>query len=124
MQNKIGSIVAIEPSSGEVLCMVSAPYYKPSLLTGKDFAKAYKNLKRNDSIKPLINRPIYNDKYRPGSIFKIVQALIAMENGVIDSNTSFICDKSIIGCHSHEQPDNLMKAIKHSCNPYFFSGIK
>ena len=124
MQNKIGSIVAIEPSSGEVLCMVSAPYYKPSLLTGKDFAKAYKNLKRNDSIKPLINRPIYNDKYRPGSIFKLVQALIAMENGVIDSNTSFICDKSIIGCHNHEQPDNLMKAIKHSCNPYFFHVYK
>ena len=124
MENKIGSIVAIEPSSGEVLCMVSAPYYKPSLLTGKDFAKAYKNLKRNDSIKPLINRPIYNDKYRPGSIFKLVQALIAMENGVIDSNTSFICDKSIIGCHNHEQPDNLMKAIKHSCNPYFFHVYK
>ena len=104
--------------------MVSAPYYKPSLLTGKDFAKAYKNLKRNDSIKPLINRPIYNDRYRPGSIFKLVQALIAMEKGVIDSNTSFICDKSIIGCHNHEQPYNLMKAIKHSCNPYFFHVYK
>ena len=65
MKNKIGSIVAIEPSSGEILCMVSAPFYKPSLLTGKDFSKEYKSLKQNDSLKPLINRPIYNDRYRP-----------------------------------------------------------
>mgnify|MGYP001258611744 CR=1 FL=1 len=124
MQNKIGSIVAIEPSSGEILCMVSAPFYKPSLLTGKDFAKEYKSLKQNDSLKPLINRPIYNDRYRPGSIFKLVQALIALQNGVIDSNSSFICDKRIIGCHNHEPPDNLIKAIKHSCNPYFYQVYK
>ena len=124
MQNKIGSIVAIEPSTGEVLCMVSAPSYNPSLLTGKDFSSAYKNLKKNDSIKPLINRPIYNDRYRPGSIFKLVQALIALQQGVISPNTSFICDKRIIGCHDHEQPNNIFKAIKHSCNPYFFQVYK
>ena len=124
MQNKIGSIVAIEPSTGEVLCMVSAPSYNPSLLTGKDFSSAYKNLKKNDSIKPLINRPIYNDRYRPGSIFKLVQALIALQQGVINPNTSFICDKRIIGCHDNEQPNNIFKAIKHSCNPYFFQVYK
>ena len=124
MKNKIGSIVAIEPSSGEVLCMVSAPSYKPSLLTGKDFSKAYKSLKKNDTIKPLINRPIYNDRYRPGSIFKLVQALIALERGVITENSSFICDKGIIGCHSHEPPNTLFTAIKHSCNPYFFQVYK
>jgi len=124
MQNKIGSVVAIEPSSGEVLCMVSAPSYSPSLLTGKKFPKAYKSLKQNDSLKPLINRPIYNDRYRPGSIFKLVQALIALEKGVINPNSSFICDKQIIGCHPHEHPDNLMKAIKHSCNPYFYQVYK
>ena len=70
MSNKIGSIVAIEPSSGEVLAMISAPNYDPSLLTGKFFSKQFKILKQNDSLKPLINRPVYNDKYRPGSIFK------------------------------------------------------
>ena len=124
MQNKIGSVVAIEPLSGEVLCMVSAPSYKPSLLTGKNFSKAYKKLKSNDSVKPLINRPIYNDRYRPGSIFKIVQALIALQQGVINPNSSFTCDKSIIGCHQHEEPTNIFKAIKHSCNPYFFQVYK
>jgi penicillin-binding protein 2 len=75
MKNKIGSIVAIEPSTGEVLAMVSAPSYNPSLLTGRNFSNEFKNLKQNDSLKPLINRPVYNDKYRPGSIFKLVQAL-------------------------------------------------
>ena len=124
MANKIGSIVAIEPSTGEILAMVSAPSYNPSLLTGKNFSKEFKKLKQNDSLKPLINRPVYNDKYRPGSIFKLVQALIALEDGVINQNTGFFCNKNIIGCHSHERPNNLQKAIKHSCNPYFFQVYK
>ena len=124
MAKKIGSIVAIEPSSGEILAMVSAPSYNPSLLTGKNFSKEFKKLKQNDSLKPLINRPVYNDKYRPGSIFKLVQALIALEDGVINENTGFFCNKNIIGCHSHERPNNLQKAIKHSCNPYFFQVYK
>ena len=72
----------------------------------------------------MINRPVYNDKYRPGSIFKLVQALIALEDGVINQNTGFFCNKNIIGCHSHERPNNLQKAIKHSCNPYFFQVYK
>ena len=124
MANKIGSIVAIEPSTGEILAMVSAPSYNPSLLTGKNFSKEFKKLKQNDSLKPLINRPVYNDKYRPGSIFKLVQALIALEEGVINQNTGFFCNKNLIGCHSHERPNNLQKAIKHSCNPYFFQVYK
>ena len=124
MSNKIGSIVAIEPSSGEVLAMISAPNYDPSLLTGKFFSKQFKNLKQNDSLKPLINRPVYNDKYRPGSIFKLVQALIALDDEVITPNTRFTCNKNIIGCHNHEPPSNLFKAIKNSCNPYFFQVYK
>ena len=124
MVNKIGSIVAIEPSSGEVLAMVSAPSYNPSSLTGRDFSNNFKILKKNDSLKPLINRPVYNDKYRPGSIFKLVQALIALEDGVILPETGFSCNKNIIGCHNHERPNNLTKAIKHSCNPYFFQVYK
>ena len=124
MSNKIGSIVAIEPSTGEILAMVSAPSYNPSLLTGKNFSDEFKILKENDSLKPLINRPVYNDKYRPGSIFKLVQALIALDEGVISPKTGFPCNKSIIGCHEHESPNNLLKAIKHSCNPYFFQVYK
>ena len=124
MTNKIGSIVAIEPSSGEILAMVSAPSYSPSLLTGKKFSNEFKLLKQNDSLKPLINRPVYNDKYRPGSIFKLVQALIALDDGLISPNTDFFCNKNIIGCHLHERPNNLIKAIKHSCNPYFFQVYK
>ena len=104
--------------------MVSAPNYNPSKLTGRDFSKNFKILKKNDSLKPLINRPVYNDKYRPGSIFKLVQALIALDDGVISPETGFSCNKNIIGCHNHEKPNNLTKAIKHSCNPYFFQVYK
>jgi len=124
MMNKLGSIVAIEPSTGEILAMVSAPSFQPSLLTGKDFAASYKSLQKNDSLKPLLNRPIYNDKYRPGSIFKLVQALLALQNGEISPTTGFVCDKTTIGCHNHEPPSNLVKAIKHSCNPYFYQVYK
>ena len=71
MKNKLGCIVAIEPKTGEILSMVSAPTFDPSLLSGKNFSSNYKALLKNDSLKPLINRPIYNDSYRPGSIFKL-----------------------------------------------------
>ena len=120
MNNKIGSIVAIEPKTGEILTMVSAPSYDPSLLSGKDFSDNYKELSNNDSLNPLLNRPVYNANYRPGSIFKLVQALIAMQHEVIRFSTSFECNKNIIGCHTHEPPINVGIAIKHSCNPYFY----
>ena len=99
--------------------MVSSPSYDPSILTGKKFVESYTTLKSNDSLKPLINRPVYNDNYRPGSIFKLVQSLIALQTGVIHKNTSIVCNKNKIGCHHHEEPTSLKKAIKHSCNPYF-----
>ena len=124
MQNKIGSIVAIEPSSGEILAMVSAPTFNPELLSGIFFSSYYKILSNNDSLKPLINRPIYNDSYRPGSIFKLVQSLIALQDGLINKNTGFICNKQIIGCHNHVPPSNISIAIKHSCNPYFYQVYK
>lgn len=124
MQNKLGCIVAIEPSTGEILSMVSAPSYDPELLSGRDFSKNYAELNKNDTLKPLINRAIYNDSYRPGSIFKLVQALVAMQEGVITENTGFPCDKSLIGCHNHEYPANIGTAIKHSCNPYFYQVYK
>ena len=124
MKNKIGSIVAIEPKSGEILSMVSAPSYDPALLSGKYFSMNYTELSKNDSLNPLLNRPIYNDNYRPGSIFKLVQSLIAMQHGLISYNTSFVCNKNVIGCHNHEPPTNVGIAIKHSCNPYFYQVYK
>ena len=124
MKNKLGCIVAIEPKTGEILSMVSAPSFDPSLLSGKNFSSNYKDLSDNDTLKPLINRPIYNDSYRPGSIFKLIQALVALNDGVIKYNTGFTCNKQIIGCHNHEAPLNLGIAIKHSCNPYFYQVYK
>jgi penicillin-binding protein 2 len=124
MRNKLGCVVAIEPSSGEILSMVSAPSFDPSLFSGRDFPEQYQKLLLNDTLKPLLNRPIYNDKYRPGSIFKLVHALIALQEGVLSPSTGFTCDKTIIGCHSHEPPVDLITAIKHSCNPYFYQVYK
>ena len=124
MNNKIGCIVAIEPSTGEILSMVSAPTYSPRGLVGRDFAKTWAELSQNDSLKPLLNRGVFNSNYRPGSIFKIVQALIAMQEGVITENTGFTCNRALIGCHNHEHPANVKLAIKNSCNPYFYHVYK
>lgn len=124
MANKIGSIVAIDPSTGEILAMVSAPTYNPNDLTGRDFTKHWKELSGNDSLKPLINRAVYNDSYRPGSIFKLVQSLVALQMKVIDTNTGFQCNKSLIGCHNHPTPSDVETAIQHSCNPYFYQVYK
>ncbi|MFP5471151.1 MAG: peptidoglycan D,D-transpeptidase FtsI family protein [Bacteroidia bacterium] len=124
MANKIGSIVAIDPSTGEILAMVSAPTYNPNDLTGRDFTKHWNELLGNDSLKPLINRAVYNDSYRPGSIFKLVQSLVALEMKVIDTNSGFACLKSLIGCHNHPPAHNIKTAIQHSCNPYFYQVYK
>jgi len=124
MKNKKGCIVAIEPSTGEILTMVSAPSYSPKGMVGRNFSKNWSEMNRNDSLKPLINRGVYNSHYRPGSIFKLVQALVALQDGIIDENTGFTCNKSFIGCHNHEHPSNIRIAIKHSCNPYFYQVYK
>lgn len=126
MGNKIGSIVAIEPGTGEILSMVSAPFYDPELFVGRDFGKNYAKINEEDSLnlKPLINKSIYNDSYRPGSIFKLVQALIGMQEGVIQHNSSFACNKGLIGCHNHPSPTSVSIAIQHSCNPYFYQVYK
>ncbi|MCB9189508.1 MAG: peptidoglycan glycosyltransferase [Flavobacteriales bacterium] len=126
MHNKVGCIVAIEPSTGEILSMVSAPFYDPELFVGRDFGKKYAKINQEDSLglKPLINKGIYNDTYRPGSIFKLVQALVGMEEGVIQHNTAFACNKALIGCHNHPSPTSVSIAIQHSCNPYFYQVFK
>ena len=118
MKNKRGSIVAIEPSTGEVLCFVSAPSYDPNLLAGRERGNNYKKL-LDDISKPLFNRALMAE-YPPGSIFKIAQALVALDMGVISANTGFPCDKGLVGCHNHPSASTVRDAIKMSCNPYFY----
>ena len=123
MQNKKGSIVAIEPATGEILTMVSAPSYNPNLLVGRDRTVNYRELVKNDSLNPLFNRAI-NASYRPGSIFKLVQSLIGLQNNVITPHTRFRCNRSIINCHGAHTNDDLRGAIQHSCNPYYWNVYK
>ena len=118
MANKRGCIVAIEPSTGEILCFVSAPYYNPNLLVGRVRGKNYKTLSEDIS-KPLFNWVLMAE-YPPGSIFKIAQSLIALDMGVITPNTGFGCDKGLVGCHNHPSASSVRDAIKMSCNPYFY----
>lgn len=119
MQNKRGSIVAIEPQTGEILALVSAPAYNPNLLVGRDVKKNYPVLS-NDELKPLFNRALMAS-YPPGSTFKTVQALIALQDGVINEQTGFPCNKSNVGCHNHPAAGNVTESIKMSCNPYYFN---
>ncbi|MCF8297920.1 MAG: penicillin-binding protein 2 [Saprospiraceae bacterium] len=118
MQNKKGSIVAIEPSTGEILAFISAPSYDPNLLVGRIRSENYVRLLK-DPLKPLFDRALMA-QYPPGSIFKIVQALIGMEMKVINPNTGFVCNKSLVGCHNHPNASNVAQAIQYSCNPYFY----
>jgi penicillin-binding protein 2 len=123
MRNKRGSIVAIEPSTGEILALVSSPGYDPNLLVGRPRSKNYKYLQANDTLNPLFNRAL-NATYRPGSIFKLVQSLVALEEGIITPQTRFRCNRGIIGCHGSHTNDDLVGAIQHSCNPYFWNVFK
>jgi penicillin-binding protein 2 len=121
-KGKAGSIIAIEPSTGEILAMVSGPSYDPLLLTGRNYSSNYR-LISNDTNKPLFNRPLMA-QYRPGSIFKIAQAMVALQEGVITPDTRIKCDRSIINCHGPHSNDDLRNAIAHSCNPYFRDVLK
>lgn len=123
MVNKKGSIVAIEPSTGEILAMISAPSYDPNLLVGRDRTTNYSMLLKNDSLNPLFNRAI-NASYRPGSIFKLVQSLVGLQNKVITPQTRFVCNRGIIACHGSHTKDDLKGAIQHSCNPYYWNVYK
>lgn len=122
MNGKRGSIVAIEPGTGEILAMISSPDYDPGVLVGRERTPSFYILQK-DSTDPLFNRATMS-RYAPGSIFKIVQALIALEQGVINENTGFECNKDLIGCHNHPEATNVRKAIQYSCNPYFFQVYK
>ena len=123
MQNKTGSIVAIEPSTGEILALVTSPDYDPNKLVGRGRSKYFNSISNNDSLSPWFNRAL-EAQYPPGSIFKMLQALIGLEEGVISINTGFPCDKKPMNCHNHPPPSNLQKAIQYSCNPYFHDAMK
>jgi penicillin-binding protein 2 len=122
MKNKLGSIVAIEPSSGEILSMISSPSYDPNLLVGRDLGKNYVVLQK-DSLKPLLNRST-GSIYPPGSIFKLVMSLVGMQEGVITENSGFPCTKSLVGCHNHPSAQNIRQAVKMSCNPYYYYVVR
>ena len=122
MRKKLGSVVAIEPKTGEILTMVSSPGYNPNLLIGRAIKKNYPKLAK-DSLHPLFNRAIMS-LYPPGSIFKLVQSAIALQEGVITPNTGFACNKSLVGCHNHPYARNVREAVKMSCNPYYYQVFK
>ena len=122
LNGKAGSIIAIEPSSGEILSMASGPSYDPTLLTGRNYSSNFV-LISNDSLKPLFNRPLMA-QYRPGSIFKIAQAMVALQEKVITEQTRFRCDRSIMNSHGAHTNEDLRGAITHSCNPYFWNVLK
>lgn len=127
MQGKIGAIVAIEPSSGEILALVSSPTYDPSLLVGKDRGKNYATLVK-DHYKPLYDRALQG-AYPPGSTFKPTQGLIFLQEGIVDLNTRYPCyhgyvNRIRVGCHGHASPISLKPALQTSCNAYFCWGFK
>ena len=127
MQGKLGSIVAIEPSTGEVLCMVNSPSYDPRTMVGRQRGKKHQELSA-DRMKPLLNRSIMG-QYPPGSTFKTSQALTFLQEGIITPQTAYPCSHGFhygrltVGCHGHASPLPLVPAIATSCNGYFCWGL-
>ncbi|MCI6327238.1 MAG: penicillin-binding protein 2 [Bacteroidales bacterium] len=121
MQNKVGSLVAIEPSTGEILTMVSSPGIDVEMLA--DIGKHYKEIV-SDPHKPMFNRAV-QAPYPPGSVFKLVNGLIGLEEGVLKPEYTYPCNKGYyfgkhkLGCHAHRSPLDLEDAIMMSCNGYF-----
>lgn len=127
MEGKVGSIVAIEPSTGEILCMVSSPTYDPHVMVGRQRGRNHLLLAANP-LKPLLNRSIMG-LYPPGSTFKTSQALTFLTEGIITPSTMYSCHRGFnfrglhLGCHGHGSPLNLVPAIGTSCNAFFCWGL-
>lgn len=123
LEGKKGAIVAIDPKTGEVLCMASGPTYDPRRMVGRDRGKYQLELQQN-ALKPLLNRAIMGT-YPPGSTFKPTQGLIGLQEGVINTSMSFPCSRGFnykgfhLGCHGHGSPIALVPAMGTSCNAYF-----
>ena len=129
MQNKTGSIVAIEPATGEILAFISAPTYNPNLMTiNRERGKYYQAL-LGDSLKPLFNRATMA-KYPPGSIFKSIIGLVGIQLGVVDPYRGMGCpgfykyNNVRVGCRNHPTPSNIGIALKYSCNSYFIDAFR
>ncbi len=128
MQGKVGSVVAIEPATGEILAMVSSPSFNPSDLVGRQRTKNFRAL-NNDPIKPLLDRPLMA-RYPPGSTFKVVNSLIFKEEEIITPATRFSCNNGFVagrlrvGCHHHPNNLDLVGSIQHSCNAYYCHGLR
>lgn len=118
MGHKVGSVVAIEPSTGQIISMVSAPTYDPNILASRFFSKNYSALVRNP-FKPLFNRPVMAS-YRPGSTFKLIQALVGLQEGVVTPGSGFSHANCPVGCHNHAATTSIALGVTHSCNPYFY----
>ncbi len=127
LEGKIGAIAAIDPSTGEVLALVSSPSYDPRLTVGRKGKKYHRDLYRNQW-KPLLNRAIMG-QYPPGSTFKTSQGLTFLSEGIINSQTQFPCHHGFsyrglhVGCHGHASPLSIVPAISTSCNGYFCWGL-
>ncbi|MBR6120990.1 MAG: penicillin-binding protein 2 [Prevotella sp.] len=127
MEGKIGSIVAIEPKTGEVLCMVSSPTYDPRIMVGRKRSKSHRELSQ-DAWKPLLNRSIMG-QYPPGSTFKTSQGLTFLTEGIITPSTPYPCYHGFVfrglrvGCHGHASPLPLVPALSTSCNGFFCWGL-
>ena len=122
MANKRGSVVAINPKTGGILAMVSAPTFDPNLLVGRERSANYLKLLRDTAQRPLLNRAVMGE-YPPGSTFKTFNALVALQEDVITEYTKFVCNGPTsypIKCtHNHETPLNVISALRESCNPFF-----
>lgn len=127
LENKIGSVVAIEPSTGEVLCMASSPTFDPQMLVGRKRGENHYLLSQ-DKQKPLLNRAIMGT-YPPGSTFKTSQALTYLQEGIITPETQFPCALGFrhkglhVGCHAHSSPIALTPSLATSCNSYYCWGL-
>lgn len=123
LEGKLGAVVAIEPSTGEVLCLASSPTYDPRIMVGRERSEAHKRMAA-DPNRPLLNRAIMG-LYPPGSTFKITQALLGLQEGIITPTTPYPCSRGFnfkgmhLGCHGHGSPLSLVPAIATSCNSYF-----
>lgn len=125
MINKRGGIVAIEPRTGEILALITAPSYDPGILVGRQRSKNYTALYHDSIAKPLYDRGLLAE-YPPGSPFKILTGLVALQEGVIDANTTVFCNRGFsyargrfMGCHCHGGALQLHRGIFESCNSYF-----
>lgn len=128
MENKVGSIVAIDPKTGEILAQVSSPTYDPAILSGRKRSENYEKLLKNP-LKPLLDRPVMA-YYPPGSTFKVANALIFEQEGIITPNTYLSCHlgyhvgRFSVSCHAHYSPLNLVQSVQHSCNAYYCASFR